>query len=144
MGPERERERIVISASGLDRGPGPASTSLGARRLRPRQRLTAVGWFLLLWCGLPVVFSKTLVAHVLTSFSFRFDSTNMPSRWWLNRFLSMIINAWSDVFLWAILDPDYGWIGCGFLVMSLATLVFIGLAHLFEAMGVLVYDEKVD
>jgi len=136
-----ERERIIVS-KGTDAGADPATGGRVRSRRRPRQRLTALGWLMVFWCGLPVVFSRTILTQAVTGFSFGSALTITPSRWWVSRILSIIINTWIDIFLWALLDPDYGWIGCGFVVLTVAALLFFCLAHLFEAMGFLVYEEE--
>ena len=133
MATEREPERIIITSGA---GPDPA-----VARGRPRQRLTALGWLMLFWCGWLVVFSKTILTHATTSLLFHSISTNTPSGWWLNRFMAIVINTPIDMFLWAILDPDYGWIGCALVALALAALLFHCLAHVFEALGFLVYEE---
>ena len=136
-----ERERIIVS-KGTDAGADPATGGRVFSRRRPRQRLTALGWLMVFWCGLPVVFSRTIVIQAATGFTFRSMATNTPSRWWLNRYLAIVFNTPLDMFLWAVLDPDYGWIGCVILAMALTALLFFCLAHLFEAMGFLVYEEE--
>lgn len=135
-------EKIVISNADDSSQCSSETAGLPSPRRRSRRRLTALGWLMLFWCGLLLIFSKTIVIQVVTSVSFRSLPTNVPRMWWLNRFLSIVFNTPLDMFLWGILDPDYGWIGCSIIGLAFSALLFVCLAQVFEGLGFLVYEEE--
>lgn len=145
MAAERDTERIIIS-TGVGEPPDTGKTKCAGRRRpekrRSRRRLTALGWLMLFWCGLLVLFSRKLIFWISTSPTFNLSSVIIPKEFWIFRFLLIVTGTPSEMLLWALLDQDYGWIGCSIIGLAFSTLLFVCMAHVFEMLGFLVHKEE--